>query len=451
MQNQETRVGPLSEGEQYSLIIQLNTFATGSINYTCANNKAKVFEIISLTASDEDGDGQDQVTLVCTFTADAPTTMIQLVPEDPLASSVYTRSWSTTADLTDVVQSQNDNTIGTVFIIIMIILLLVGVLIAAIILTRESSEEVERDIFDYCPACDGELEGDEDKCPHCDFDLKKARSKFHECEECGEFVPDLLENCPYCGADQDVSKYFKRREKIVREKETVALPEELEEEDEDEVVQGTEDFDEAVKEFGFDAAQLESDWDENLAEAETQVEDAYDRQQELIEQQELDDEELSEIVEPTLKKASASFSGVDLDEVLGQREDIKPHLADDEEELSASDAKIRERLYEITGEEGVLPGDEVIIGMGMSDRTIAGNEVPDDAMDFSFTDDAPPTKESAQKEEKSRRSPRRRAPKRKETSVEEAPELVKMVECGVCGVELKETDTECASCGARFE
>ena len=451
--NQETHVGPLSEGEQYSLILQLNTFATGSINYTCANNKAQVFEIISLTASDEDGDGQDQVTLVCTFTADAPTTMIQLVPEDPLASSVYTRSWSTTADLTDVVQSQNDNSIGTVFIIIMIILLLVGVLIAAIILTRESSEEVERDIFDYCPACDGELEGDEDKCPHCDFNLKKARSKFHDCDECGEFVPDLLENCPYCGAQQDVSKYFKRRERIVREKETVALPEESEEEDEDEdeVVQGTEDFDEAVKEFGFDAAQLESDWDENLAEAETQVEDAYDRQQELIEQQELDDEELSEIVEPTLKKASDSFSGVDLDEVLGQREDIKPHLADDDEELSASDAKIRERLYEITGEEGVLPGDEVIVGMGISDRTIAGNEVPDDAMDFSFTDDTSQAKESTQKEEKSRRSPRRRAPKRKETSAGEAPEPVKMVECGVCGSELKETDTECASCGSRFE
>ena len=203
----------------------------------------------------------------------------------------------------------------------MIILLLVGVLIAASILTRESSEEEERDIFDYCPACDGELEGDEDKCPHCDFNLKKARSKFHDCDECGEFVPDLLENCPYCGAQQDVSKYFKRRERIVREKETVALPEESEEEeeDEDEVVQGTEDFDEAVKEFGFDAAQLGSDWDENLAEAETQVEDAYDRQQELIEQQELDDEELSEIVEPTLKKASDSFSGVDLDGTRSKR------------------------------------------------------------------------------------------------------------------------------------
>ena len=48
------------------------------------------------------------------------------------------KSWSTTADLTEVVQSQNDNSIGTVFIIIIMIILL-GVLVG-IILTRESSE-----------------------------------------------------------------------------------------------------------------------------------------------------------------------------------------------------------------------------------------------------------------------------------------------------------------------
>ena len=35
---------------------------------------------------------------------------------------------------------------------------------------------------------------------------------------------------------------------------------------------------------------------------------------------------------------------------------------DDSAELSASDAQIRKQLYDITGEEGVLPGEEVIIG-----------------------------------------------------------------------------------------
>ena len=46
------------------------------------------------------------------------------------------------------------------------------------------------------------------------------------------------------------------------------------------------------------------------------------------------------------------------------------------------------KLYEITGEEGVMPGDEVLVGMGIQDRSLAGNVLPDDAMDFSFEDEA---------------------------------------------------------------
>ena len=60
-------------------------------------------------------------------------------------------------------------------------------------------------------------------------------------------------------------------------------------------------------------------------------------------------------------------------------------------------------------------------------------------------------KNQLRKRRKSRRSPRRRRISERETSAGEAPEPVKMVECGVCGSELKETDTECASCGSRFE
>ena len=50
-----------------------------------------------------------------------------------------------------------------------------------------------------------------------------------------ETVPDLMENCPYCGAQQDVSSFFERRERRERRqavKEEVALPEE----DENEIV-----------------------------------------------------------------------------------------------------------------------------------------------------------------------------------------------------------------------
>ena len=150
-------------------------------------------------------------------------------------------------------------------------LVLIGVLVAAVLLTREREEEVERDIFDYCPACDGELEGVEDICPHCSFNLKKARSQFHECSECGESIPDLLENCAYCGAEQDVSSYFERRERKEQKevvKETIALPEE----DEDRIVTGTQNFAETVKEFGFDEEHLEEEWDTNIEAAEAEVE-----------------------------------------------------------------------------------------------------------------------------------------------------------------------------------
>ena len=69
----------------------------------------------------------------------------------------------------------------------------------------------------------------------------------------------MMENCPYCGTEQDVSSFFERRERRVRdvpkEKEVVALPEE----DENEIVSGSEDFADAVKEFGYDESNLEDE------------------------------------------------------------------------------------------------------------------------------------------------------------------------------------------------
>ncbi|MGB0313894.1 MAG: hypothetical protein ACPGDD_08405, partial [Poseidonia sp.] len=160
---------------------------------------------------------------------------------------------------------------GTVTLFALVAVGLIGALVAAVILTREREEEVERDIYEYCPACDGELEGTEDRCPHCSFNLKKARNQFHDCHECGESIPDLMENCAYCGAEQDVSQFFERRERRVRdvpeEKELVSLPEE----DENEIVSGSEDFADAVKEFGYDESNLEDEWDENVVAAEQEV------------------------------------------------------------------------------------------------------------------------------------------------------------------------------------
>ena len=73
----------------------------------------------------------------------------------------------------------------------------------------------------------------------------------------------------------------------------------------------------------------------------------------------MDDEEAMATVTTTLKSIDETFETHDIDAILEDR-DIKAHL-DDGSELSASDAEIRGRLFEITGEEGVMPGEEVQI------------------------------------------------------------------------------------------
>ena len=330
-------------------------------------------------------------------------------------------------------------TFQTAGMIAVICLILIAVLIAAVILTREVEEEVERDIFDYCPACDGELKGGEDRCPWCTFNLKKARKQFHDCESCGESIPDLLANCPYCGTEQDVSKFFEQRERRVFEKEEVPLLEEEEIDPETIHAAGYEGFDEAVKEFGYDAEDLEDHWDENIARAEAEVEAAYDRRMADVED-ELDEEEALATVTTTLKSIEETFEGHDIDAIL-ENKDIKAHT-DDGSELSASDADIRGKLYEITGEEGVMPGDEVQIGMGIQDRSLAGNVLPDDAMDFSFDDeeaDELNPAAAAAAENKRRRGVRRRSKK------------VETAECGACGADIPVDAGECSVCGAKFE
>ena len=316
-------------------------------------------------------------------------------------------------------------------------------------MTRESEEEVERDIFEYCPACDGELEGDEDRCPHCSFNLKKARKQFHDCNECGESIPDLLDNCVYCGAEQDVSSYFEKRERKERTaKETVALPEEI---DEDAIVTGTENFAQTVKEFGFDEDELEFEWDENIVSAEAEVEAAYDRRNaDEILREDMTEEELEayqNTVTTTLKSMKdLSESTNDIDAILASKGEIIAHK-DDGKDLSASDADIRGRLYEITGEDGIMPGDKVNVGMQLSDSAFAGNEVSETTSDFTVIDDEKPLSKIDDLTPKAEKPARRRGARRK--AAEEAKPDV--AECGACGADLPVEATECGTCGAKFE
>jgi hypothetical protein len=425
---------PLDEGDNYTISINLTSQELGEISFDCLNGKN---ELISTTEINVSTVGKT-VTLECEFTAIAPLSSIQLRPSDPTkVTSTYTRQFSTAFSSTEDSAEQSKS--GTMTLIGFGAVILIAILGLAIWFTRESEEEVERDIFEYCPACDGELEGDESRCPHCSFNLNKARKQFHKCHECGESVPDLMDNCPYCGAQQDVSSFFERREKRERKvaKVEIALPDE----DDDRIVTGTENFAETVKEFGYDEDQLEEEWDEKFAKAEAEIaelEQSYEEDStdgltpEEIE--ELDSQVTTKL--RSMKQLQEQSNNVD--EMLAAKGDLISHK-DDGSELSASDAEIRGRLYEITGEEGIMPGDEVHVGMSLSDGALAGNDIEETNSDFTFDDDQP----IAKLDDNDELTPKRQQPKRREKK--------KTAECGACSAQIPIMAKECPVCGAEFE
>ena len=76
--------------------------------------------------------------------------------------------------------------------------------------------------------------------------------------------------------------------------------------------------------------------------------------------------------------------------------------------------------------------------MGISDRSFVGNEVPEDAADFSFEDDDPPVS-------REKRGVRRR------TGNSETDADSDLAECGVCSSLIAIDASECNICGAQFE
>ena len=430
---------PLVEGQQYTFAINLTSQELGELDIYCEDAAQNTnLATINVNVSTI---GQ-KVSIECNFTASAPSTTIQLVPSDPTVTNTYIRKLTTISTTNNDADGEQSG-IGTAALIGIGVAILIAIFAAAIWLTRETDEEVERDIFDYCPACDGELEGDENRCPHCSFNLSKARKQFHACHACGESVPDLMDNCPYCGTEQDVASFFERRERRTKKPvvvQEIALPED----DDDTIVSGTENFAETVKEFGYDEEQLEDDWDENFATAEAQIAEIEQMYEEELDTEGLTPEEIEELesqVTTRLKSLKEMSDGsVNLDDMLATKGELIAHK-DDDSELSASDAEIRGRLYEITGEEGVMPGDEVHIGMGLSDSSIAGNEIEEVSSDFTVEDDEQPLNVI---EEADELVPARQKPKRRQA-------IKKTAECGACGAEIPVMATQCSVCGAEFE
>jgi len=434
---------PMTQGESYTLQVDLTSIETGNLTYDCLDGSDA---ILSTVYAEVTSLGQ-KVTIECEFNATAPSTVVRLIPSDPTISSTFTRTFTTIMSDQDLEELNSNSEFGTFTLMAIGAFALIGILAISVFLTRESEEEVERDIFEYCPSCDGELEGDENRCPHCSFNLKKARSQFHDCDECGESIPDLLDNCVYCGAEQDVSSYFEQRERKEKAaKVVVEIPEEV---DEDAIVTGSENFAKTAQEFGFDEDQLTDEWDKNILTAEAEVEAAYDRKNaEEVMREDMTEEELEAYqnkVTTTLKNMTdLGQESNDIDAILASKGEIISHK-DDGKELSASDADIRGRLFEITGEQGTMPGDKVHVGT-LTDSSFAGNEVSETTSDFSMADDEAPIAIVDELSPEKVKSNRRRGTRRK--IVEEVSDVA---ECGACGADLATDATECGTCGAKFE
>ena len=315
-------------------------------------------------------------TVQCTITPDkAGDLQLAIIALNGTVPS-KTSLWTVIADTGESINPEEANRELGVALMILLGIAGIIVLIAAIFLTRRVMEETERETFELCPACGGEIEGDEEICPHCDFQLTSGFSRFHDCEECGTSIPSAMDHCPYCGAIQDVSSHYERRER----KELIPLPDEEEEDDEDEeeILIGTEDFDDQMENFGVSEDSIEDDWESGLEEAESQIrsiEEEYE--QELSSEEDEDEDVVSTNLQDQLE------AGRDIDSFL-EKKGKRRALKDDEVELSASDADIRKDIFDLTGEEGVLPGEKVVFDELSDPSAQVGRELElDKTSDFS--------------------------------------------------------------------
>jgi len=181
-----------------------------------------------------------------------------------------------------------------------------------------------------------------------------------------------------------------------------------EDEDDDEIVLGTEDFSEQLESMGWSEEQYESEWDDQLSRAEVELDEAAAWH---TTQKELTEEESEDTITETSLRRSVEEEQVDLDAMIGKK-DERRHLLDEQVDLTASDADIRADIYDITGEDGVLPGDVVKVDMAPDSMTGGeGMKETRDDIDFGVGDDTPVSKGPSPSEgsrEKQRRTPSRR-------------------------------------------
>ncbi|MBA45674.1 MAG: hypothetical protein CMB31_03710 [Euryarchaeota archaeon] len=316
-----------------------------------------------------------EATVECTITPDkAGNLQLAIIALNGTVPS-KTSLWTVVAAGGESINPEEANRELGVALMILLGIAGIFVLIAAIFLTRRVMEDTERETFELCPACGGEIEGDEEVCPYCDFQLRSGFRRFHDCENCGSPVPSAMDNCPYCGTSQDVSSHYEQRE---RRELVPEIEEEVDEEEEEEVLVGTEDFDDQMENFGISEDSIEDDWESGLEEAESQIRSIEEQYEQELAIEEEDDEK---VVSTTLQDQLEA--GRDIDSFL-EKKGKRRALKDEDVELSASDANIRKDIFELTGEEGVLPGEKVVFDELSDPSAQVGSElVLDKTSDFS--------------------------------------------------------------------
>ena len=406
---------PIYSGFQYAYSIDIvATQGSGNVTFVC-EDRLRGLKFDEVTLNFQAGQSEELRCIIDT-TGIVGDIELAIIPDD---GASYAKVWTVENEDEMGTGDETDNRNTTILLFGLAGILGVIVLVGAIIMTRRGLADAEREIYEFCPACDGEIEGDEDTCPYCKFDLSTARNQFHDCPSCNATIPSMMEHCSYCGAEQDLSSHYAPRERTF-----IALPESEssddtveEEDDDDEVVRGSDSFSDHAAEMGFAEEQWEGEWDDKIGEAEAY----FDEKEEIklaIEAQQITSEMDEDAVEETeLSQAMEGVPEHDLDAFLGDVESRR-HLSDEDVDFSASDAHYREHLFTITGEEGVLPGETVDVE-SIVDNTVVGNELRSVSSDFTVKDDEsmPPAKETSEPEPKSEddanQTPKRRGVRRR--------------------------------------
>ena len=404
---------PLYAGNEYAYVIDVEaTSGAGSEIFDCIDRSTgdvlDSTNTLSFSANEPENKKQ---TVRCEINAELPGEIELAITPRGTSVSPHAKAW--TIELENGKDASDDSESSSIALFLIAGIIALVTLVGAIYLTRRGLADADRETYELCPACDGEIEGNEDICPYCDFDLRVGRSKFHDCEECKSTIPSMLEHCPYCGTEQDLSIHYSRRKRKYQALPETVEEEVVEEEDEDMIVRGHESFDSHTGEMGFTEEQWEGEWDDNLSEAEAYF-DAQEEERiaaENVAETEADTDG-DEVVSTELSEAMEDAPEHDLDAFLGDVESRK-HLSDEEVELTASDADFREQIFEITGEDGVLPGQQVNVE-AMVDNTVVGNEVRSANSDFTIGEEStPPEKPTPEDGKDETSSPKRRSVRRR--------------------------------------